>query len=76
MQGVELALSALEREASGALQHVLRARAEEAAEVDRPLRTRALARHVPGEELVERAAVVVGAGRRGEVFGHSISKET
>ena len=74
MQGVELALTAVERELAGALQQLLRAGAEEAAQVDRPLGTRALPREVACEELVERAPVVAGLGS--EVFGHSVSPET
>ena len=73
VERVEFALSALECELSGALEHVLRARAEEAAEVDRTLGASALACEVAGEELVERAVVLAG---RGEVFGHSGSPGT
>jgi hypothetical protein len=73
VQRIQLALAALEGEPAGALEHLLRPRAEEAAEVDRPLGAGALTREVPSKELVERAAAVVAAGEGGEVFGHSIS---
>ncbi len=71
MQGIQLVLTASEGEASGALQHVLRARAQEPGEVDRPLRASALTGEVPRDELVERAGGVSVTGERGEVFGHS-----
>ncbi len=70
VQGVELALTAVERVLSGALEELLRTCAEEAAEVYRPLRACALACEVAGEELVERAFALAGSGGRGEVFGH------
>ena len=71
VQGVELALAALEREASCLLQDALRAGGQEPAEVDRPSLTRLLTREVPGEELVERARAGFGV----EVFGHQSSWE-
>ncbi len=74
MQGVELALTAVEGVLAGTLQHLLGAGAEIAAEVDRPLGTRTLPREVASQELVERAPVVAGLGS--EVFGHSVSPET
>ena len=71
VQGVELGLAALEREASCLLQDALRAGGQEPAEVDRPSLTRLLTREIPGQELVER----VRAGFGVEVFGHQSSWE-
>jgi len=56
VQSVQLTLTARERVLTSALQDLLRACAQEAAEVDRPLRACPLTREVPREELVERAA--------------------
>ncbi len=70
MQGVELGLAALEREASGLLQDALRAGSQEPAEVDRPRLTRLLTREVTRKELVERVPAF-GV----EVFGHQILLE-
>ena len=71
VQGVELGLAALEREASCLLQDALRAGGQEPAEVDRPSLTRLLTREIPGQELVERARAGFGV----EVFGHQSSWE-
>ena len=75
VQSVELALAALERVASGALQDVLRAGAEEPREVDRPLGASALTRHVAGEEIVEctGTAVEAVAIRGCDIVGHEAS---
>ena len=71
MQGVELGLAALEREASCLLQNALRAGSQEPAEVDRPSLTRLLTCEIPGQELVERVRTGFGV----EVFGHQSSWE-
>ena len=68
MQRVEFALAATEGVATGLLERLLRAGAQEPAEVDRPLGTRPLPGEVARKELVERlGAVVPGAG--GDIFG-------
>ena len=68
VQRVELALPTAERVASGLLEGLLRAGAQEPAEVDGALGTGALTGEVAREELVERlSAVVPGAG--GDIFG-------
>ena len=68
MQSVELVLTAGERVATGVLERLLRAGAQEPAEVDRTLGARPLTGEVAREELVERlGAVVPGAG--GDIFG-------
>jgi hypothetical protein len=53
MKGVQLVLTAVQCEPSGALKHVLRARAQEPRQVDRPLSASSLTGEVPCDELVE-----------------------
>ncbi len=70
VQGVELAVAVFECEPSGLGEELLRAPAEEPADVDRARGARTLTREITGEELVERVrAVTVGS----EILGHVIS---